>query len=240
MDRIDLNEVAKSYDLIQNIWPINDKWHTYNQQQIVNSLKHAGLLSIPNESKILNAGSGGSAYSMNESNMYHVDLAASKIINKKHCHVGNIESLPYDNCFFDVIICVGEVVNYCDAPKVILEFSRVLKKDGILILEYESTNTLELIFRKEFNCPRLLWETFYQGHPEWIWYYSDDYIINLLSIYSFNVLNNYQFHILSILVYRFTHNPNFSYYFSFFDPICRLLPWIRRYGSNTIILARKS
>lgn len=239
MDKINLDEVAKSYDLIQEIWPINDKWHTYNHQQIVKSLTRSGIYSLSRDSKILNAGSGGESYFLSEDSLYHVDIAASKIIGKKHFYVGSIEKLPFEDCFFDAVICVGEVINYCDADKVIAEFSRVLRAGGLLILEYESTNTLELIFRKEFNSPRQLWKTFYQGHPEWIWYYSDEYLMKTISSNGFAITKNYQFHILSIFIYRLTQNSNFSSYFAIFDILFRLIPWIRQYGSNTIISARK-
>ena len=46
--------------------------------------------------------------------------------------------LPFAENSIDNILCVGSVLNYCDAIAAISEFNRVFKYNGHLILEYES------------------------------------------------------------------------------------------------------
>lgn len=53
--------------------------------------------------------------------------------------------LPFAENSIDNILCVGSVLNYCDAIAAISEFNRVLKYNGHLILEYESSWGFEYI-----------------------------------------------------------------------------------------------
>lgn len=239
MQKIDLNEVAKKYHSRQQIWEPNDKWHLYNHEKIGQFLNQINLKDSLQNKLILNAGSGGQGYDLPENNMYHFDLVDVNIKDKKNYSIGNIESLPYANGFFDMVLCVGEVINYCDAFKSIHEFSRVLKMGGELILEYESSRTLELIFRKEFNTSSVITQTFFQGRPEMLWYYSENYINSILNEVGMEIVKIERFHILSILVYRITQSSNFSVKFATLDAIARNIPGIKGCASNVIICARK-
>lgn len=239
MHEIDLNEVAKNYSSSQKIWQLEDKWHIYNYHKISQFLKQKYFQNYYQNKLILNAGSGGQNYDFPEDNMYHFDLVDINIKDKKNYSTGNIESLPYSNDLFDMILCVGEVINYSDAFKSITEFSRVLKTGGQLILEYESSKTLEFICKKEFNASSVITETFFQGRPERIWYYSENHINNILKEMGFEIIMIERFHILSILAYRITKSSNYSVKFAKLDKLARHIPWIKGCASNVIILARK-
>ncbi len=239
MDSLDTNEIAKKYQLRKDIWPLEDKWHRYNHYKISSFIRKNYPGPTSNDKLILNAGSGGQGYGFDESNMYHFDLVDTNIKEKKYFTVGNIESLPYKDQSFDVILCVGEVLNYTDAFRSILEFSRVVKVGGELVLEFESSKTLELLFKPEFNATSTIVDTFFQGKAEKIWYYSEDYILAVLQDFGFEIKKIERFHTLSILVQRLTNSPNFSVKFACLDYLVRYIPWLNGCASNVILKAQK-
>lgn len=44
--------------------------------------------------------------------MVHLDLAAERIAHFPNCIVGNISTIPTPDASFDVVLCVGSVLNY--------------------------------------------------------------------------------------------------------------------------------
>ncbi len=95
-------------------------------------------------SYVLNARSGGNSYNL-KCKQHHVDIADKKISHLELFTVSSIENLPFNDDCFDGIICVGSVINYCDAMQTISEFSRVLKRNDILIIEFENSYGYEFI-----------------------------------------------------------------------------------------------
>ncbi len=237
MSKIDPDEVARNYNNQDPIWQKEDKWHIYNFKKIQQYLE--AIKDDCHGKLILNAGSAGESYGFPEDKMIHFDLIDLKIKNKKLYLTGNIESLPFQNNYFDLIICVGEVINYCDAAKSINEFSRIMKIFGEVVIEFESSRSLELIFTKQFNASSIIRKTFYQGRQEKIWYYSEIYILNLLRAAGLEPNRTERFHMLSILVYRITKSPNFAAKFTWLDKIIHYIPFLNQCASNVIITAKK-
>ncbi len=64
--------------------------------------------------------------------------------------------MPFNNLFFDNILCVGSVLNYCDALTALSELSRVLKPNGNLILEYESSWGFEYLHKSCYKKMHVL------------------------------------------------------------------------------------
>ena len=56
--------------------------------------------------------------------------------------------MPFKNQPIDIAVCVGSVINYCDAALTIAEFGRVLRKEGTLILEFDGSG----VYYKESVC----------------------------------------------------------------------------------------
>ena len=161
MDSLDASAIASKYNSLNKIWDEEDKWHSWTFKRINQYISKVRKQYSNHYSLIiLNAGSGGNSYGFDGETMFHIDIAEEKISTQKNYHVGTIELLPYADKYFDLIICVGSVINYCDPVKVISEFKRVLKTRGELIIEFENSNTLELIGKKTFNAKSVLTETF--------------------------------------------------------------------------------
>lgn len=239
MNKIDPKEVAKRYNALDIIIDDDDEWHL-RVKQAIKKFIHEQLNVIPDYAslKILNAGSAGYSYGLNENNITHVDVADKHISHLKNAIVADVANLPLKDGTFDGIICVGSVLNYCDPIDVMKEFARVLKPNGFIILEFECSKTFELLFKKGFNNSAVYIETFFDAHgdKERIWYFSEKYINRLAKSYGFTIKKRTSFHILSPLVYRMTQKETFAAKFSSLDKFCSVIPGLNKFGSNIICL----
>ena len=237
MKEIDIEEVAKKYNEIDVIWNENDKWHVRVQKVIQEFILNV-FKSIENHQdlKILNAGSAGFSYNLNEGNILHIDIAKDKISHLKNSLVADIQNIPLPQNQFDLIVCVGSVINYCDPIKVFGEFNRVLKRSGYLILEFENSFTLELFGKKTFNRKATFVNSFYNGLPESVWFFSESYIKELAELHGFRMLSVKRCHIISPLIYRIFKNEKFAARFGSWDKLFCYIPFLRKFSSNSIIL----
>jgi ubiquinone/menaquinone biosynthesis C-methylase UbiE len=241
MEQIDPTEVAKKYNLIDKVWDTNDKWHVVTHNMIKNFIWNVVLeLTGWRNFKILNAGSCGYSYDLNEDNIIHIDIAGDKLRNFKKSITASVEAIPLPNHSVDVVICVGSVLNYCDPIKALNEFARVLDRHGYLILEFENSYTLELLGTSSFNKKATLEETFYNGQKEKIWFYAESYIRELTRINGFELISMKRCHILSPLIYRLFKNERQAAKYANLDNICSMVPFLRKFSSNSIFLFKKS
>lgn len=242
MTKIDPQSIKNRYNTVSNIWDASDKWHSRVFKLINNFLsKVEKLIQLNADAVILNAGSAGNGYCFQQyKNHIHIDIAYRTLKENVLSIVANIELLPIRHNKSDLVVCVGSVLNYCDPMKVIEEFSKTLKTEGYIILEFENSRTLELIGKRNYNAAATIIETFYKGEKETIWYFSEDYIVNILKLYGFSIELVLRYHIISPLIYRLTGLPNFSSYFAYLDPLFTYVPIMRTLSSNVLLLAKKS
>jgi SAM-dependent methyltransferase len=239
LNKIDLEEVAKKYNFIPEIWIKDDKWHLKTHKMIYNFIwDFTNKVDNFNNMKVLNAGSAGYSYGLKEDNIIHIDIAKNKILNLKNSVYGNIENTNFDDNQFDLIICVGSVINYCDPIKVIGEFKRILHPRGWIILEYESSFTFELIGKTDFNKKATLIETFYNKSKEIIWYYSESFMKDIINSFKLEITRKKNCHILSPLIFRMFRKENFASYFCFFDLFLSYVPLLNKFSSNNIYLIK--
>lgn len=236
---IDKGKVAQKYNALDEIWKSTDKWHkrTYAVLKKFISSKIALLNCV--QGTILNAGSAGNSYGLPEDKMIHLDIANEKIAHLKNAVCGSIENLPFGSNEFDLIICIGSVINYNDPLKVFGEFNRVLKSNGHLVVEFENSNTLELIFTRKFNKKAVFVNTFYYG-KEPLWYYSDKWLREISKHHGMRIVDKFKFHFLSPFIYRFTKDENTAGKYIWFDRLFRILPVLKNISSNTILVMQKA
>lgn len=224
------------YSSMEKVWPDNNRWYNYTHKVIIKYVEETLNQNLDVNSVYLNAGSGGSTYNI-PGTCYHMDIA-SNLINKFPNHyVASVENMPFDNNYFDAIICVGSVLNYCSALESISELSRTLKPDGILILEFERSNTSELWFSKEYSKKATIQQYEYLGHMHTLWLYSEKYIKDLLQINHLNIDDYKRFHCLSALANRITNDEEASGRFSSLD--FSFLPLSYLMAHNMIMLCTK-
>lgn len=123
-------------------WPDKDIWHDYTYKAIVSIVEQWLQKYTNSEMVLLNAGSGGTEYKTN-ARVIHLDIVEKYISQFDNYLVGSVEKIELPDASLDGIICVGSVINYADAQRTIAEFSRLLKTNGFLILEFERSNSAE-------------------------------------------------------------------------------------------------
>ena len=239
ISKIDPEKVRNRYNQIGTIWAQNDKWHQYTHERISQFLSKFFLKRPTRDRKLLNAGSGGNAWGLENIDQLHVDIAERKINHLPNSLVSSIESMPVGPAMFDYCLCVGSVINYCDAAATIHELHRVIKTGGYLIIEFESSRTFEFIFSSTFGKSATIAETFYQESPEIIWVYSESYITRLLQNSGFKIHSADRFHVLSPAVYRIVKNSNFASKFTVLDTISRKIPFLKWFAANVILSCEK-
>lgn len=217
-----------------------DKWHRFTAQSIFREICNA-LCQIPKELDcvILNIGAGGNDFGLNKHTVINLDISDSLILKMSNPVVATAELLPIEDNCVNFILCVGSVINYCDAALVIAEFGRVMRSNGTLILEFESSYSAELITQSAFRQSAAIAETFYASHDEVVWVYSPQYINNLLSAAGFNVLRSVPIHILSPWLLLLSQSPEIATIISPIDRLLKDAPFLSRWASNHLIFCEK-
>ncbi|GBU26873.1 hypothetical protein R84B8_00388 [Treponema sp. R8-4-B8] len=237
MNHLDQESIKSFYENVTEVWPKDNAWYSYLKSGIYTYIKKR--CNSLNNSYILNAGSGGNNYGIVSNNMYHVDIVENKIANLRNAVVANIEKLPFPDTMFDYVICVGSVINYCDAAASIAEISRVIKKHGMLILEFENSLSFEYFGRKEYGKSAEIIKTKYMDRSEYLWVYSFDYIKNILIEFSFIIRNFSSFHILSSLHLKKHKDENAAAKLARFDCLLRYITYFKKHASNIIMFCEK-
>ncbi len=233
---MDFESPKDIYSSMNSVWPENNRWYNYTHKVILDFINKYFAPQLSQESCYLNAGSGGTAYDI-QGICHHVDIAENLICEFEKYTVASVENLPFEKDVFDAVICVGSVLNYCDAIRSIKEISRVMKKGGYLVLEFERSNTGELLFTSEYGKNITKQQYNYMGHIHTLWLYSEKMISKILNDCGLLILKKERFHCISALVNRISHQEEqsgkFAHYDIWFKPISYLL------AHNTILLCKK-
>ncbi len=234
---VDLNEVKKFYNEVPEIWAPTDTWHQWSRGQIQ---KYLNAVPFSCQGSILNAGSGGNDYGIPCREMIHVDVAEKKLVGLKNAVVSSVESMPFPNSRFDGIVCVGSVINYCDAGAVIAEFSRVSKPGALLVLEFENSAGYEYRKKACYKKSAAVVTVQFQGSAHTQWLYSFQYIKSLLEAHHFSIQNIYPYHICSSLALSLNGLEEKSAGFARLDTLIRKIPPLAAHANNFIIRCSKS
>jgi SAM-dependent methyltransferase len=225
----------EQYSIVQS----DDAWHAYSRKIIDSTTKdwfhRLGQKCGP---RLLNAGSGGRSYGISEL-MTHLDLFESRLARTQHRLIGNISRIPAENDSFDVVICVGSVINYADPLSAVREFSRVLRSGGLLIIEYERSASFEHFCRNGGSQACIRVKTFYGSVPTSLWVYGDEFIDGLLAASGFSRIEELRFHALSSVVLSATNSSKIA---SWFTPRDRYFAqhWpLKLFASNRILAVEK-
>ena len=233
---METQKTKEIYSSMKKVWPDNNIWYSYLQTQIVKYIELNLAPALSENDIYLNAGSGGSTYNL-PGTCYHVDIASNLIQNIPNSFIASIEKMPFSSSVFDAIICVGSVINYCSALESLAEFSRTIKKGGILILEFERSQSAELWLTKDFGKNATLQQYDYLGNIHTLWLYSESYISNLLVQNYFKIINKSRIHSMSAILNKITHNEHYAGKFGRFDNLMRPISYITAH--NVIMICQK-
>ena len=171
--------------------------------------------------------------------MVHLDLVAERVTGIPGSIVGDIAKIPTSESRFDVVLCVGSVLNYGNPILAFQEFWRVMKPGGILVLEYERSGSPDHWINHGFEAPCVLATTFYGSLKTDLWVYGDQFIDGLIATTGFKVLLEKRFHCLSSLVLAVTGTPTLATRCVYGDSLFARIWPIRKLASNRFLAVEK-
>jgi SAM-dependent methyltransferase len=235
----ELQSTRQKYNSRSEIWADEDRWHRHTHDSILAAVhRMTRALKLANKS-LLNLGSGGNEYALDPRLHIQLDLADRHLPQKGLSIVGSAELLPLATHSLDFVLCVGAVLNYCDAAAVICEIARVLKPGGALLLEFESSRSGEYLGRPEFGKAGVFVTTTFQGGPESLWLYNPEYIVGLLKAVDIELIYDEGFHAATAIAFRLFKNEDFAMHFALVDHLSFARRLLRSLACNRIFLAEK-
>lgn len=237
--RIELETVIERYRSISR-YSLTDEWHEYTASRIRHELSRrwSRLRTQPGHA-ILNAGAGNSDLGVCPPWTLNLDISEAGVALLPNPIVATIEQIPLPNESVDTIVCVGSVLDYCDAAAAISEFSRILKSGGNLILEFESSRAADLFSQKAFGRSAAIAETFYGNEPEVLWVYNPRYIRSLLSAAQLEIMETIPIHIGSPWALLMTKSIRGAAVIARLDRVLRFVPVLAHWASNQMMICRK-
>jgi SAM-dependent methyltransferase len=179
-----------------------DAWHSYSGEK-TSSLVSQCLSQRASDSRLLlNAGSGIYEIGAAEWHEVAVDIFSAPLKTKPHAICASVEALPFKDSVFGAVVCVGEVLAYCDPAAAIREFARVLVPEGLLICDFGSTRGFRYWLRPPYGRAADLVTEQYNGTPEHAWIYDPKYLSSILESLGFSVQRRLGTHTWSALARR--------------------------------------
>lgn len=240
-DEPSVASVQSFYQDLESIYEETDLWHQVTHAWVSTFISD----SIPMHGQggetglTLNLGSAGITHGLDEASMVHADIVP-KGLRPGRDVIGDGQRLAMKDESFDCCLCVGSVLNHCDAARLISESARVLRPGGSFILEFETSSSLELLGAHGFGKQAAIVVTFYQGHSVRLWAYSEEYVCSLLAANGLHVRSRSSKHHLSPLVYLLGGEPMFAARFHWFDRFLSKVPFAKRFCSNVIYCCEKA
>lgn len=164
-----------------------DIWHSYSGNKTEKIVSRILSTWRTPSNLLLNAGCGVYRVAVPQWQEISVDLFTTPLKMRSHAICASVEALPFKPNMFGAIVCVGEVLGYCDPIKAIKEFARVLKATGILVCDFSSTHSCRYWLTKTYGRAADIVTQQYNGQPERTWAYHPAYIKLLLESAGFEI-----------------------------------------------------
>jgi SAM-dependent methyltransferase len=117
-----------------------DEWHCHSDAVTMATVrKYLPKAFVTELGWVLNAGAGVSRLGFPRE--ISVDLFPEPIAGRQYPVCASIARLPFRSSSIDAVVCVGEVLAYCDPSEAISEFARVMRPNGRLIIDFGSTKS---------------------------------------------------------------------------------------------------
>jgi SAM-dependent methyltransferase len=229
------NSAHERYAAGSEIWPTWDRWNSWKRDSI-SSFCQTVLEHFPADLAILNAGSGSHRYEWMPAHTVNLDRFAAQVYQLPNPVVGEVEHLPFADSTFDLVICVGSVINYASAMEAVMELARVLRPGGQLILHFETTDSAEHFGKPIWRRDVAPLRTFNNGEPDMIWVYSRGFIRRTLSRVQIEIQREVGFHIASAALLRLGCQPGLAARSALLD---RGLKFLSAWSDDVILVGRK-
>ena len=170
-----VDEIKQSYDTqdYYDSWRDKSKYYNIITEITQHTIKE-NIYFVSNEKKVLDAGCG-----TGRNIPLLLDLGAKKVVgidisekllniakqkfkgNKKvQLSLYNLEEkLPFGNESFDVILCCKTLPHINNIKQILSEFKRILKKDGVMMLDFYSPYSFRRLFTKRKFLKYTRWDS---------------------------------------------------------------------------------
>ena len=190
------HELRHRYDVVRME---EDSWHTYTGEKTAQIVcRTLAACRVPPK-LLLNAGAGVYAVGRQPWKEISIDLFVTPIQPRRNGVCASVEWLPFKSQTFGAIVCVGEVLAYCDPAAAIREFGRTLVRGGVLICDFASSRSLRYWLRRRYGRAADIVTDDYNGEPERTWVYDPKYIRYLLESGGFAISKIFGTHSWSAL-----------------------------------------
>lgn len=218
-------------------WPDSDIWHSFTYSILHKHVqRYLDNLQLDSKHTILNAGCGKTTYNV-KAKIIYMDIIEEYVDSFKNYLVGSIEKIPLESQSVDCAICVGSVINYADVQKSLSEFSRILKPNGILILEFERANSAEFLFTKNYGKTIFMQKYYYNNQTHYLWMYNEKFLIHLAEYYKLFCKKKYRYHSLSSLLFRMGIAEEKAAKYSKYDNLVQ--PFSSLIAHNEVLILKK-
>jgi SAM-dependent methyltransferase len=237
-ERQDVKSRAKeAYEATEVIWPDSDPWSVHTRRSINLALRGA----IPEVVHLaLNAGCGDNDYGLSaKANCVNLDISYRQAQYSSDALVGDIERLPFASAIFDLVLCVGAVVNYCEPYDAIPELIRVLKPGGTLVLDFETTTTAEVLFSRHWGKRVSVIERLFADRLDKTYLFSARHIKSILSHCRCEVIQTWRYHTATAIWRLMFPQSNLPQPVRLSDKVVSRVPGLRHLCSNIIFVCRK-
>jgi SAM-dependent methyltransferase len=187
-----------------------DEWHTYTGEKTLAIINRCVSLSRATSRLLLNAGAGVHELNLKSWEELSVDLFSAPLRAHRRAVCANIEELPFNSAQFGGVVCVGEVLGYCDPARAIAEFSRVLAPGGVLVCDFGNSRSFRYWLSDNYGRSATMVKDMYNDSIEHIWVYDPQYIRSLIASFGFSIRQVFGTHNWSALTRRLGASPRSS------------------------------
>jgi SAM-dependent methyltransferase len=197
-----------------------DEWHTYAGRRTRAIIHRCVSLSRATSRLLLNAGAGVYELKLKSWEEFSVDLFSAPLRTHRRAVCANIEELPFNSAQFGAVVCVGEVLGYCDPARAIAEFSRVLAPGGVLVCDFGNSRSFRYWLSANYGRAAAMVKDMYNDTIEYIWVYDPKYIRSVAASLGLPIKHVFGTHSWSGLSRRLGASPQSS--------VCvqQLLDWL--------------
>ena len=238
LDATDVKTRAKlAYEIMEHPWPPGDNWSEHTKRSIGEFVREF----VPaTNGLILNAGCGGNDYGLSNATCVNLDISMRQCRMLKLPVRGDIENIPFPGDLFDVTMCVGAVINYVAPEKAIPELIRVTRPGGLILVDFESSHSAEIMFSQHWRKPLTVIERMYVDHMDKTYLYSPAHIRSLFEQTRSTVLSMRGYHVATAMWERIFTKMLIPRAAFVVDRFVSRVPGIRGLASSVLFACRKA
>ena len=222
---------------MDQIWPASDRWSRHTQRNITRLIDR---FVAADHQIVLNAGCGDNEYALSSRlACVNVDISMRQCRSLRHAVVADVEALPFHDSCFQATVCVGAVLNYVEPYNAIPELIRVTRPRGLILVDFETTHTAELLFSSHWGRRVSVVERNYAGKLDKTFLFSAEYIRQILTQYGADVFATRRYHTSTAIWHRVFSNTRLPHAIVACDGWLSRVPGVSNLASNVIFACRK-